>query len=470
MNKVLDTPIFSLVSHIQSGNLSAKSLIDECYQNIEQFQPLTNALITLREKSQVHKDLSQIQKSKISYPLLGIPFVLKDSYVTENIYTTAASNILKKYLPQYNSTVYQKLLNAGALLIGKANMDAWGHGASTENTDFGPTKNPYDLSRVAGGSSGGPAVAIATRMCSFAIGEDTGGSIRNPSAWNNLSGLKVTYGRVSRYGCIAYASSFDTVGPMAKYVEDLAYILEIISGHDPYDATSSTQKVDRYFQLLSSPIKFRIGIPQEVLPKNLNPEIKQSLLNVRDTLIKAGHIVKEVSMPLLVFGLPIYYLIGPSETSSNLSRYDGVRFGSDRSQFTNETVRRIMTGTFALSSGYYDAYYRQAQKGRTLLIQEYDHVFKQVDILLTPVNPNHPPKFGELLNDPVNNMLADVFTITQNIVGVPSLSIPAGFSRNGLPIGVQLTGPMFSETMLLTVGHEYQQATSWHLSKPNIYA
>ncbi|MFH2019097.1 MAG: Asp-tRNA(Asn)/Glu-tRNA(Gln) amidotransferase subunit GatA [bacterium] len=443
------------------------NIIESCYENIEKYEDKLNSFITLRDKKEVLSELSTSRKS--SSPLAGLPYVMKDAYVTKGILTTAASNVLRGFIPPYDATVYSKLKAAGAILLGKMNMDAWGHGASTENTDFGVTHNPWDLSRVAGGSSGGPAAAIAAGFAQFAIGEDTGGSIRNPAAWTNTTGLKVTYGRVSRYGAIAYASSFDTVGPMAKSVKECALILREIAGLDPYDATSSPTPVPDYVKLLGEDITtLKVGIPSEMYGPGLNSEINDAIMEAKKRLEKLGIKTIQVSLPIAELALAAYYLIAPSETSSNLARYDGIRYGDSRSNFTTETMRRIMTGTYALSSGYYDAYYRKAQKVRTLLIQKYDEALSSCDILLMPVNPGMPPKFGELLNDPLENMLADLYTTSINQVGVPSLALPAGFSKSGLPIGMQLVGKKFSEELLLALGHQYQQVTDWHTRKPKL--
>ncbi|PJE66503.1 Asp-tRNA(Asn)/Glu-tRNA(Gln) amidotransferase subunit GatA [Candidatus Shapirobacteria bacterium CG10_big_fil_rev_8_21_14_0_10_36_6] len=376
---------------------------------------------------------------------------------------------MENFIPPYSATIYKKLLDAGAILIGKMNMDAWGHGGSSENTDFGSVKNPWDTTRVAGGSGGGPAVAVATRMCVFAVGEDTGGSIRNPAGWTNTTGLKVTYGRVSRYGAIAYASSFDTVGPVAKTVEDCAIILETIAGVDKFDATSSPNPVPQYSKLLNKNLsEITIGIPKEFYGDGLDLEIKEKVLQVAADLKKSGAKIKEISMPLFDLCLPVYYLIAPSETSSNLARYDGIRYGNNRDNFTDETIRRILIGTYALSAGYYDAYYKKAQQVRTLFIEEYQKALSQCDILLQPIMPNNPPKFGQLLSDPLQNLLADIYTVSQNPVGVPSLAIPCGFTKSGLPIGAQIIGKMFSEELLLSIGHEYQKLTDFHTKKPNL--
>jgi aspartyl-tRNA(Asn)/glutamyl-tRNA(Gln) amidotransferase subunit A len=449
---LLDLTLSQLQQGLRAKKFSSQELLQESLDNIKRYNPDINALIT-----------------PVDAPTGGIPFVLKDVYVTEDILTTAASNVLKNYQPQYNATVYKKLVDAGFALVGKANQDAWGHGGTSENTDFGPVKNPWDKSRSAGGSSGGCAAAISTRMAAFAIGEDTGGSIRNPSAWCNTTGLKVTYGRVSRYGAIAYASSFDTVGPMAKTAEDCAIILEAIAGSDPYDATSSPHAVPVYSKLLNQPISgLTIGMPKELFTQGLDPEIKLAIYEAIKQYEKLGVKIKQISTPLLDFGLAVYYLIAPSETSSNLARYDGIRYGLGRDQFTEETMRRIMIGTYALSAGYYDAYYRKAQQARTLFIKEYAKALSQCDVLVMPVTSMPPTKIGEFTDDPMQNYLIDVYTTTQNPVGIPALALPCGFTKNNLPIGMQLVGPMFSEELLLRLGHQYQQATDWHTQKPLI--
>lgn len=466
---LLNKTITELLEGIKNKHFSTKEVVSEALAHIEQYEPQLNSFITIRDKDEIVKEAEAKDKdnSNSRLPLNGIPYVLKDAYVTKGIRTTAASKILENYIPQYSATVYQKLKDSGAILLGKMNMDAWGHGGSNENTDFRPVKNPYDKSRVAGGSSGGPAAAVASRMCSFAIGEDTGGSIRNPSAWCNITGLKVTYGRVSRYGTIAYASSFDTVGPMAKTAEDCAKILRVIAGKDKYDATSASQEPEDYSRLLENSLEsVRIGLPQELFGDGLDPEIRSAILAAIKKLEDSGCKIVKLSLPLLEFGLAVYYLIAPSETSSNLARYDSIRYGNERSYFTEETMRRIMIGTYALSAGYYDAYYRKALRVRTLLIQEYEKAFNQCDVLVMPVTPTPPPKIGELISNPLTNILADIYTTTQNPAGVPSLAIPCGFTSNNLPIGLQIVGPMFSEDRLLQIGYQYQQLTNWHTKRP----
>lgn len=468
---LLNKSILELASLLQKKDISSVDLVRESISTIEAHDPTINSFITVREKSALLEEAKKkdTERTKESSILHGIPFSLKDAYVTKGIQTTAASNVLKDYIPQYSATVYNKLLSQGSILIGKNNQDAWGHGSSTENTDFGVAKNPWDTSRVAGGSSGGSAAAIASRMVSFAIGEDTGGSIRNPSSICNTSGLKVTYGRVSRYGAIAYASSLDSVGPMAKNVEDLAIILEHIAGKDAKDASSSTHPVEKYTTHLQESIKGkRIGIPKEFFAKELDTEIKDTIMDALKVFERQGTQIVDVSIPFLEYGIPIYYLIAASETSSNLARYDGIRYGNPRQDFTPETMRRIMLGTYALSAGYAAKLYKKAQKARTVLIQEFDNAFKKCDIIVSPINPAEPTKIGELINDPLRNMLEDLYTVTINLVGVPSLAIPAGFSKNNLPIGMQLIGKKFAEEELLRFGHQFQLATDWHTKKPNL--
>ncbi|MDP1743328.1 MAG: Asp-tRNA(Asn)/Glu-tRNA(Gln) amidotransferase subunit GatA [Candidatus Amesbacteria bacterium] len=452
----LDLSISQLAVKYRSGEVTPEVVVNECLENIERNNPELNIFITLRDKQEL---LDEARSVKFDTLLSGVPYVLKDAYVTKNIRTTSASNVLNNYVPDYDATVVRKLKEAGAILIGKTNMDAWGHGGSSENTDFGPVKNPWDQTRVAGGSSGGAAAAVSARMAMFAIGEDTGGSIRNPAGWCGISGLKVTYGRVSRYGAIAYASSLDSVGPMAKNVEDLSLILELIAGQDKLDATSSPNNVPIYSKNLNiAPSTIKIGVPFE-----LDSQIKEAV----GKLVSMGAQIIDISLPMLKYAVSTYYLLAPSETSSNLGRYDGIRFGQDRSNFTQESMRRIMIGTYALSAGYYDAYYKKAQQVRTKIIEDYNKAFEKCDVIIMPVAPTVATKLGELISDPIKNMLADLYMVTTNIAGIPSLAIPCGFEE-GMPVGFQIQGPMFSEELLFKIGHQYQQVTDWHKAKPNL--
>lgn len=468
---LLNKSVKELAKLLESGEISSVDLVKESYEKIEALDNTLHSFITVRDKKDVFKeaekkDASRTQDSPV---LWGLPFSLKDAYVTENVRTTAASVVLDDYMPQYSSTIYKKLEDSGSILVGKNNMDSWGHGGSTENTNYLAGRNPWDIERVPGGSGGGPATALAARMVTFAIGEDTGGSIRNPAALCNVSGLKVTYGRVSRYGAIAYASSLDSVGPTAKTVEDLAYTLEVIAGNDKKDATSSHRPVDQYVKNLLVSIKGKkIGLPKEFFGEGLDIECKEKLLDAAKIFENLGAEIVEVSIPYLTYGVSIYYLIAMSETSSNLARYDAIRYGNRRELLSNETIRRVMIGTYALSAGYADELYKKAQKARTILIEEFNKAFLQCDVMLSPVIPGKIRKIGELINDPLQNLLEDLYTVPINLVGIPSLAIPAGFTGDNLPIGMQLLGKKFAEAELLQFGQAYQGVTDWHTRIPEI--
>lgn len=467
---LLDKSLLELSTLLEKKEVSSKDLVAESFQQIEKHSPTLNDFVTIVDKKTTLQAAEKLDNAdKRSSIIHGIPFSLKDAYCTKDIKTTAASKIIDTFIPPYNATVYEKLLQAGGLLIGKNNQDAFGHGGSNENTDFGVARNPWDTERIPGGSSGGSAISVATRAVGFAIGEDTGGSIRNPANLCNITGLKVTYGRVSRYGAIAYASSLDTVGPMAKNVSDIAVLLELIAGRDPLDATSSSRPVEKYTEYLGKDVKGKIiGLPIEFYSEGLDPVVAEVLKQAAAELEKAGAKLQEVSIPFLKHGVTIYYSLAMSETSSNLARYDGVRFGHDRSNFSQENKRRIMGGTFALSTGYADKFYKNAQKARTVLIDEYQKVFEACDVILAPVTPTPAPKLGELLGDPLKILLEDMFTVTVNPVGVPSLTLPAGFSKNKLPIGMQLIGKKFHEGELIQIGDAYQRMTNWHTQKAPI--
>lgn len=474
MNELLSASLPSLHTKLKHKQVSAVELAGIFLDRAQQVNSTTQAFITIDpDVTLAHaKKADQALHTGDQTPLTGIPFCLKDAYVTQDFPTTCASNVLAKYYPPYNATVYQKLLVMNAVPVGKNNQDAWGHGSYSENTDFGSVKNPWNLAHVAGGSSGGTAAALAASASVFGIGEDTGGSIRNPSSFCNITGLKVTYGRVSRYGAIAYASSLDTVGPMARSVEDLSQVLECIAGSDPFDASSSSQPVDAYSKSLKHSLKGKkLGIIREFAGDSLNYQVKSSLQAATEVFAGLGVELVEVSLPTLKHGVSIYYILAFSETSSNLARYDGVRYGVGRDKFSLESKRRIMTGSFALSSGYYDAYYKKALQARTQLIQEFNQAFTQVDALIGPVMPDVAPKLKpERPNsdDPLAEYLSDLYTCAINPAGVPSLALPAGFSESGLPIGMQLIGPMFSESLLLNIGYQYQQLTNWHTKFPSL--
>jgi aspartyl-tRNA(Asn)/glutamyl-tRNA(Gln) amidotransferase subunit A len=475
MNDLFELPLAKLQQQLVTKAVSAVELTKLYLDQTKRNNQTTNAYITITEKEALaqaeaaDKDIAAGNNQSLT----GLPYSLKDAYNTAGILTTSASNVLKTYQAPYSSTVYQKLLEQNAVLIGKTNQDAWGHGSTSENTDFGPVVNPYNSDRVAGGSSGGAAAALASRTSSFAIGEDTGGSIRNPSSFCNITGLKVTYGRVSRYGAIAYASSLDTVGPMAKTAADCALVLESIAGADPKDASSSQEPVPSYTQMLNRDIKGKkIGVINEFMGNGLDPEVKQVIETALKQLTGLGAEIVEVSVPTAKYGVAIYYILAMCETSSNLGRYDGIRYGQGREFFTGETKRRIMTGTYALSSGYYDAYYKKAVAARMILTKEFEQAFSEIDMLISPVMPTVAPKLKHLetvsTEDVLQGYLADLYTCVINPVGLPGLAFPAGFSGNNLPVGAQLIGPKFSEGELLNTVHQYQQVTDWHKRKPII--
>lgn len=473
--KLNQLTVTNTLKGLKEKEFSCGELVQACLGRIKAVDDKIKAFITVCSESAVTeakkadeliKKDPQIFEKK---PLLGIPFSMKDVYCTKGIQTTAGSKILEGYLPQYNATVYQKLLDAGAILIGKTNCDAWGYGVSTENSDYFITHNPWNLDYVPGGSSGGCGAGISSDMSLFSIAEDTGGSIRLPSSFCNLAGLKVTYGRTSRYGAIAYASSLDSVGTMNKTVEDLALVLKIIAGKDKFDATTSEMPVPDYIKSLKDRMtQLTIGVPKEYFAKGINDEVKEKVLTAIEVFKQNGHKIIEVNIPTLKYAIAIYYLLACSETSSNLARYDGIRFGNLRDSFGAEAKRRIMLGTYALSAGYYDEYYLKAQKARTLVINDYKKAFAKCDCLIAPVSPTPAFKIGEKAADPLAMYLADIYTVTVNTAGIPSLALPCGFTKNDLPIGMQIIGPQFSEELLLQVGHFYQKLTDWHRRKPKL--
>jgi len=417
-------------------------------------------------------------------PLTGIPFAAKDCLSTRGVRTTCSSKILENYVPPYNATVVDRLDEAGAVLIGKHNMDEFGMGSSCENSAFFPTRNPWDLERVPGGSSGGSAAAVAAGLGAFALGEDTGGSIRMPAGFCNVTGLKPTYGRVPRYGLIALVSSFDSIGPLGREVEDCAAVLQAIAGRDPRDATSLDAPVPDYLAGMQKPVKgLRLGIPKEYFAAGIQPGVEAALRAAIRQFEGLGMEIHEVSLPHTRYALAVYYLLLFAEASANLARFDGVRFGlaagqgaenvidlflqTRREGFGPEVKRRIMLGAYVLSAGYYDAYYLKAQKVRTLLRQDFAAAFGQVDALLAPVCPTTAFKLGEKLDDPLTMYLSDIHVVATNPAGVPALSLPCGFA-DGLPVGMQLIGPQLSEDRLFQIGHAYQAATDWHTLRPPI--
>jgi aspartyl-tRNA(Asn)/glutamyl-tRNA(Gln) amidotransferase subunit A len=459
---------------LKKKEFSSVELVSACLEQIRKHDKKINAFITVREEEAIKeaKKADKIRKAHKSNELrrikqmLGMPIAVKDLYVTQNIRTTAGSKVLQNYIPQYSGTVVKKLKEAGAIIIGKANEDAWAHGASGENSDFGPTKNPYDNTRVAGGSSSGPAAAVAAGMCLASFGTDTGGSIRNPASFCGIVGLKPTYGRVSRFGIIAMASSLDSIGHFARTVSDCEEIFKITAGKDAFDATTSEINAKKYAKKRESG-RYKIGIPKEYFAKDINIEVKQAVRKAIKALEANGSKIEKVSLPHTKYGVSAYYIIMSSETSSNLARYNGIRYGKGRSKFGQEAKRRIMLGTYALSAGYYEAYYKKAMQVRTLIKKDFANAFSKVDILIAPVVPSTAFKIGEKQR-PLDMYLADILTIPSSLAGIPSLSVPCGFSKNGLPIGMQIIGPQFSEELLFNIGYKYQQLTNWHKRRPKI--
>ncbi|MDP2638214.1 MAG: Asp-tRNA(Asn)/Glu-tRNA(Gln) amidotransferase subunit GatA [Candidatus Levybacteria bacterium] len=463
---------------LRQKKFSSVELTKDCLEQIKQHNKDLNAFVTITEKEALKQakasdDLASQDQVWEAKPLLGIPIALKDLFSTKGIKTTAGSKVLENYIPQYDATVVKKLKDAGAIIIGKTNMDAWAHGSSGENSDFGSTKNPWNKEYMPGGSSSGSATALAADMCIASTGTDTGGSIRLPASFNNLVGLKPTYGLVSRYGIIAMASSLDSIGHFTKTVEDSALFLNVTAGPDPLDATTLPATQKDFTKNLNAGIKgLRIGVPKEFVTSDLNKEVKIKFNEAVKVLENLGAKIVEVSLPYTEYGIAAYYIISPSEVSSNLARYDGVRFGLERENFGNEAKRRIMLGAHTLSSGYYDAYYKKAMSVRTLIKKDFENAFNPstdgVDALISPVSPTLPWKLGEKVNDPLKMYLSDVLTVTANIAGIPSLSIPAGFSNDKLPIGIQIMGKQLSESLLFQIGNAFEKQTNFYKQKPNL--
>jgi aspartyl-tRNA(Asn)/glutamyl-tRNA(Gln) amidotransferase subunit A len=462
------TTISELHSSLKHKEYSLVELLDNYFSRIKSFDKDLNAFLTVTDDyaytraKNLQKVLSDNPNVFSEFPLFGVPIALKDLYLTRGIRTTAASKVLEDYVPAYSSTVFERLEEAGAILVGKTNCDAWAHGASGENSDFGATSNPWNRDYVPGGSSSGSAVSVSANFSLSAVGTDTGGSIRQPASFTNTVGFKPTYGAVSRYGVVAMASSLDTMGHFTRVVEDSKKIFEVTRGADGKDGTLVP---DANYKKPSGKIK--IGIPKEYFADGLNSEVKKKVDDAIKILEK-DYEVSEVSLPHTKYAVAVYYIVQPAEVSSNLGRYDGVRYGNKRSEFGEEAKRRIILGTYSLSSGYYDAYYGKAMKVRTLICRDFDNVFSKVDALLTPTSPTPPFKLGEKKNDPLEMYLSDVYTVSANLSGIPGLSLPAGFSKEGLPIGVQLLAPRFSENTLFEIGNNYQRQTDWHTKTPNL--
>jgi len=456
---------------LKNKEFSSVELTKACLGQIKKHNQDLNVFITIAEKQALEsaKKADELIAGRQYLPLLGIPVALKDLFSTKGVRTTAASNVLKNYIPPYDATVVKKIKDAGAVIIGKTNLDAWAHGSSGENSDFGTTKNPWNKKYVPGGSSSGSAVSVASDMCISATGTDTGGSIRLPASFNNVVGLKPTYGRVSRYGIVAMASSLDSIGHFTKTVEDSALFFNVTAGKDSMDATTLPVPGEDFARDLDKDIsELIIGIPREFVTKDLDKEVRGGFEKSVKILENLGAKITEISLPHTEYGIAAYYIIQPSEVSSNLARYDGIRYGNNRGAFGDEARRRIMLGTFTLSSGYYDAYYKKAMQVRTLIKKDFDDAFLKVDALISPVCPTLPWKLGEKINDPLKMYLSDALTVTANIAGVPGLAVPAGFSVNHLPIGIQIMGKQLSETLLFQIGNAFEKQTNYYKLKPNL--
>ncbi len=461
--------ISDILNGYKEKKFSVGEIIKFYLERIDKLNPELNAFVTIDEnaiKNAKDLDNSLARKRFNSQPLFGIPLGIKDMFLTKDVRTTAGSKVLENYIPPYSATAVTKLIDAGAISLGKLNCDAWAHGSSGENSDFGNTLNPWNKDYVPGGSSSGSAVSVAASLVPFATGTDTGGSIRLPASFTNTVGLKPTYGLVSRYGVIAMASSLDSIGHFTKTVEDSATILNVTAGADGYDSTVAKREKENYLKDLNKDIKgLKIGVPKEYVTNALDKDTKQVFEKSIKTLEDLGAEVIEVSLPNTDYAIATYYIIQPSEVSSNLARYDGIRFGNDRSYFGKEAKRRIMLGTFTLSSGYYDAYYKKAMQVRTLIVKDFTDAFSKVDALVAPVSPTPAWKFGSK-NDPLQMYLSDALTVPVNLAGIPAISVPAGFSENKLPIGIQFIGPHFSEKLLFQIGSSFEKKTEHYKQTP----
>jgi aspartyl-tRNA(Asn)/glutamyl-tRNA(Gln) amidotransferase subunit A len=466
------------------GHRTALEICDSALARIEARDVRLHAFLTVTAERarQRARAMDDDRAQWESLPLAAVPVALKDNLCVRGVRTTAASRILETFVPPYDATAVARLEAAGAIVVGKTNCDEFAMGSSTENSAFGPTLNPWALDRIPGGSSGGSAVAVAAGMASFALGSDTGGSIRQPAALCGIVGLKPTYGRVSRYGLLAFGSSLDQIGPLTRTVGDAAIVLSAIAGVDPADATSAPEPVPDLGARLTGDVRgVRIGVPARLLDAGVDPDVSMALNTALETLVARGAALVDIELPNAGAAIPVYYLVATAEASSNLARYDGVRYGFRASGdddlltmyartrargFGPEVKRRIMLGTYVLSAGYYDAYYRKAQQVRTLIQRDYQEAFARVDVVAMPTTPTPAFKIGERVDDPLQMYLGDVFTVSANLAGLPAISVPCGFAAGGLPIGLQLTGRMFDEATLLLVSDAYERDTDWRNRQP----
>lgn len=469
-----------------AGEIGAVDIARAYSLRINQVEPKVHAYLTrCKDAAVAHAESldRQLKGWRKTLPMMGMPLAVKDNICTQGVRTTCGSRMLEHFIPPYDATVIAKLRAQGYMLLGKTNLDEFAMGSSTENSAFGPSRNPWNLQFVPGGSSGGSAAAVAADECVAALGSDTGGSIRQPASFCGVVGLKPTYGRVSRYGLVAFASSLDQIGPITKNVTDAAILLGVIAGHDPHDSTSADMPVPDYLKALKKRDvkKLRLGVPLEYFAEGLDGDVERAVRAGIEELKNLGAEVKEIKLPKTDAAVATYYVIATAEASSNLARYDGVKYGlrakdakdlldlyrkTREEGFGSEVKRRIMLGTYVLSAGYYDAYYGRAQAVRTLIKQDFSAAFEEVDFIVTPVAPTTAFKFGEKSDDPLQMYLSDIFTISVNLAGLPAIAIPCGVSSSGLPIGMQLIGRPFDEPTILRAAYAYEQATSWHMKRP----
>jgi aspartyl-tRNA(Asn)/glutamyl-tRNA(Gln) amidotransferase subunit A len=479
--------VSEIARKIKEKEITIKEVLDSIYNRIENVEEKVSAYVTLT-KEQAYNRATKLQERLDNGEDIGImggvPIAIKDNICTNGIKTTCSSKMLENFVPFYDATVIEKLENAGAIIIGKTNMDEFAMGSSTENSAIKKTKNPWDLERVPGGSSGGSAAAVACDIAPCALGTDTGGSIRQPASFCNVVGLKPTYGLVSRYGVVAYASSLDQVGPLTKSVEDAAILLNVIAGKDEKDTTSADIPKKDYLKSIKDDIKGKkIGVPTEFISDGINEDVKKAYEENLNTLKELGAEIIEIKLDYAKYSLPTYYIIATAEASSNLGRYDGIRYGHRAKDFSSldelyvksrtegfgdEVKRRIMLGTYVLSSGYYDAYYKRGQKVRTLIIDDFKKAFEKCDVIAIPTTPNTSFKFGEKTSNPLEMYLEDIYTVPVNIAGLPGISVPGGFDKNGMPIGMQLISKAFDEENLLQVAYTFEKNTGFNMKKPNV--
>lgn len=478
---LMDLTAVELGKKIKSGETSAVEAAKESIASINKLESKINAFVTVIDEKKILEAADNVQKrieaGELTGPLAGVPVAIKDNMCTNGILTTCSSKILGNFVPPYTATAVENLENAGAIIVGKTNMDEFAMGSTTETSFYGATANPWDTTKVPGGSSGGSAAAVAANEVPFALGSDTGGSIRQPSSYCGVTGMKPTYGTVSRYGLIAYGSSLDQIGPIAKDVADVAATLEAIASHDKKDSTSVNRQNTEFTKMLEGGVKgLKIGIPKDYFSDGLNPEVRDAVLNAAEVLKSLGAEVEEFDLSLVDYAIPAYYVIASAEASSNLARFDGVKYGyrtpeyeelhemykKTRTEgFGSEVKRRIMLGSFVLSSGYYDAYYIKALKTKSLIKQAFNKAFLKYDCILGPVAPTTAPKIGSSLADPISMYLGDIYTISANLAGLPGISLPCGFDKDGMPIGMQLLGDCFAEDKILRAAYAFEQTREY---------